>query len=171
MVTAGFGVSVLHASWQFRADRVGLNNGQNLVVTAGFGVSVLHAPWQFRADRVGLNNGQNLVVTAGLVVSVLHASWQFRGSFRLKRTERRLYVVRVMALCAYPPAFLGALFPITCAFTVYAVTPIAKYLAMALSAELLGLVKGYLCSAMVDKLITVGTAMAVQTPYRALTVL
>ena len=36
--------------------------------------------------------------------------------------------MRVMALCTYPPAFLGALFPITCAFTVYAVTPVAKYL-------------------------------------------
>ena len=79
--------------------------------------------------------------------------------------------MRIMALSTYPPALLLACIPITYAFTVYAVPPVAKYLTVTLSAKFLRLIKGYFITTVVYEFIPVGSAMAIQAPYSTLTVL
>ena len=107
-----------------------------------------------------------------LMIGVMHSLGKLWGRLRIKLSKPPVYrcllnIVRIVAFCAYPPSLLAACYPHTCPLAVYAVSPVAVDLPVALSTELLGLIKADLIVHMVIEFVTVCTAMTLKTPYSA----
>ena len=107
-----------------------------------------------------------------LMVGIMHPLWKFRGRLRIKLSEASIYrrlldIVRIVAFGTYPPSLLATGCPHTCPLAVYAISPVAVDLAVALSTKFLWLVKADFIAAVVYQFVPVCPAVAIKAPYSA----